>query len=156
MAGIVGAAKAIELAAEHRDSNSEHCRRLRDRLIEGIKSKISSAYLNGHPTERLPNNANFVFEFVEGEAMLLNLDFAGVAASSGSACTSASLEPSHVLLALGIPQELAHGSLRFSLGYENTEEEVDYVLSVLPGIVEKLRAMSPLASTEPRSGGKGT
>ncbi|MBI2916550.1 MAG: cysteine desulfurase NifS [Chloroflexi bacterium] len=144
---IVGLATALELAQTHRESASQHSRRLRDRLIEGILSRIERVQLNGHPTNRLPNNVNFVFEFVEGESILLNLDFAGIAASSGSACTSASLDPSHVLLAMGLPAEVAHGSVRFSLGTANTDDDVDYLLSILPGIVAKLRAMSPLTQT---------
>lgn len=143
--GIIGTAAALRLAVEHQESNNHHCLRLRDRLIEGIQSKITGAYLNGHPTKRLPNNVSFCFEHIEGESILLHLDFAGIAASSGSACTSASLEPSHVLLALGVPIEIAHGSLRLTVGPENTNEDIDYVLSILPGIVERLRAMSPLA-----------
>jgi len=145
--GIVGLAKALELATAHLESNNAHCRRLRDLLIEGIQSRIERVYLNGHPTQRLPNNANLSFEFVEGESILLNLDMMGVAASSGSACTSASLEPSHVLMAMGVPVEIAHGSLRLTVGVDNTQEDVDYVLSILPGIVQKLRAMSPLAES---------
>ncbi|MDP2952783.1 MAG: cysteine desulfurase NifS [Chloroflexota bacterium] len=144
--GMVGTAVALKMAEEQRESISQHCRRLRDRLIQGIQDKISRARLNGHPTQRLPNNVNFAFEFVEGESILLNLDFAGIAASSGSACTSASLEPSHVLRAIGVPVEVAHGSVRLTVGTENTEEDVDHVLNLLPGIVERLRAMSPLAS----------
>lgn len=146
--GIVGTATALQLAVEHRESHHQHCQRLRDRLIEAIKSRIDHAHLTGHPTQRLANSASFCFEYVEGESILLSLDFAGIAASSGSACTSGSLEPSHVLVALGIPTEIARGSIRFTLGYENTEEEIDQVLSVLPGIVEKLRAMSPLTPTK--------
>ncbi len=145
--GIVGMAAALEMAQASRESTSQHCRRLRDRLIEGILARIERVQLNGHPTSRLPNNVNFVFEFVEGESILLNLDFAGVAASSGSACTSASLDPSHVLLAMGLPAEVAHGSVRFSMGTANTDQDVDFVLSILPGIVAKLRAMSPLTQT---------
>ncbi len=144
VAGIVGAAAALKLAAERRQSNGQQCQSLRDRLIAGIQLKIKRAHLSGHPTIRLPNNASLCFEYVEGESILLNLDFAGVAASSGSACTSASLEPSHVLMAMGIPEELAHGSVRFTMGPDNTEEDVDYVLSIMPGIIEKLRAISPL------------
>jgi len=112
-------------------------------LIEGIINKIENVRLNGHPTKRLPGNANFCFEFIEGESMLLSLDMEGVAASSGSACTSGSLTASHVLLAIGLPPEIAHGSLRLTLGEENTEEEIDYVIDILPGIIEKLRALSP-------------
>lgn len=147
VAGIVGTGVALKLAEENREANNEHCRRLRDHLIEGVKAKIEHSHLNGHPTQRLPNNVNLCFNYVEGESILLSLDFAGVAASSGSACTSASLEPSHVLLALGVPPELAHSSLRMTVGKDNTEEDIDHVLSVLPGIVQRLRAMSPLAGS---------
>ncbi|MFQ5825961.1 MAG: cysteine desulfurase NifS [Dehalococcoidia bacterium] len=146
VAGIVGAAEALRLAAEGQESYAEKCQRLRDRLIQGVLTQIDSARLTGHPTQRLPNSASFCFEGVEGESILLSLDFEGVAASSGSACTSASLEPSHVLVAMGIPVEIAHSSVRFTLGSENTEEEVDFVISILPGIVSRLRAMSPLAA----------
>ena len=146
-AGIVGTAVALRLAVENIEHNRHHCQSLRDRLMEGITAKIKGAPLNGHPTLRLPNNVNCSFDYVEGESILLNLDFAGVAASSGSACTSASLEPSHVLMAMGVDAQRAHGSVRFTVGPDNTEEEIDYVLSILPGIIEKLRAMSPLAET---------
>ncbi len=145
--GIVGAAVALRLAAEHREAHSEHCRSLRDRLIEGIQSSIAEARLAGHPTQRLPNNVNFAFNGVEGESILLSLDFLGIAASNGSACTSGSTEPSHVLMALGLPANVARGSLRLTLGYQNTPEEVDSLLSALPGIVERLRSMAPAAST---------
>jgi cysteine desulfurase len=140
---IVGLAAALKLAYEHREQNNVRIAALRDRLIKGILDTIPDCRLNGHPTKRLPNNANFAFKGVEGESIVLNLDLIGIASSSGSACSSASLEPSHVLLALGLPPEICHGSLRLTLGKENTEEDVDYVLSVLPGIVSKLRAMSP-------------
>jgi cysteine desulfurase len=143
VAGIVGLAKALELAAEEMDAEMERVSRLRDRLIQGVMNRIGHVRLNGHPTRRLPGNASFCFEFIEGESLLLNLDMLGVCGSSGSACTSGSLEPSHVLLAMGVPHEVAHGSLRLTLGRYNTEEEVDYVLGHLPAIVEKLRAMSP-------------
>ena len=113
---------------------------LRDRLIEGLLT-IPGSHLTGHPTERLPNNASFCFEGVEGESILLNLDLLGIAASTGSACTSGSVDPSHVLLALGLPVELAHGSLRLTLGKGNSDEDVDTILSVLPGIIEKLRGL---------------
>jgi cysteine desulfurase len=146
VAGIVGTAEALRLATEGRESCAEKCQRLRDRLIQGVLTQIDSARLTGHPTQRLPNSASFCFEGVEGESILLSLDFEGVAASSGSACTSASLEPSHVLVAMGIPVEIAHSSVRFTLGAGNTEEEVDFVISILPGIVNRLRAMSPLAA----------
>ncbi len=144
VAGIVGLATALKLAQEHREENNRRLIALRDRLIEGILSSIPDTQLTGHPKERLPNNASFTINYVEGEGMLLGLDMMGIAASSGSACTSASLEPSHVLLAMGIPPEVAHGSLRLTLGHENGGEDVDYLLEVLPGIVERLRSMSPL------------
>ena len=118
--------------------------KLRDRLIEGITSNISNCRLNGHPQKRLPGNANISFEFIEGESMLLLLNMKGICASSGSACTSGSLDPSHVLLAIGLPHEKAHGSLRITLSKDNTQEEVDYLLKELPPIVERLRQMSPL------------
>lgn len=144
--GIVGTAAALKLAAEHRETNSNYCKKLRDHFIDGIKSKIDHVELVGHPSLRLPNHAAFCFHHIEGEAILLHLDFVGIAASSGSACTSMSLEPSHVLTAMGISPEIAHGNVRFTLGPENTQEEMDYVLSVLPGIVEKLRSISPFAA----------
>ncbi len=145
--GIVGTATALQLAAEDRAWLSQHTQHLRDRLVEDIQERIGRAYLNGHPTQRLPNNVNFSFEFVEGESVILGLDFAGIAASSGSACTSASLEPSHVLIAIGLTAELAQGSLRLSMGRHNTDEDVDYVLDVLPGLVSNLRAMPTLSTT---------
>jgi cysteine desulfurase len=148
--GIVGTAVALKMAVENRESNSKHCQRLRDRLMEGIKASISDVYLFGHPTLRLPNNANLSFQYVEGESILLSLDMLGVAASSGSACTSGSNDPSHVLVAIGVPPELAHGSVRFTVSTDNTDEDVDYVLSVLPEIVQRLRAMSPLAAATGR------
>jgi len=148
VAGIVGIGKAAELA-EKRLAQGEEDRivRLRDKLIKEIMNKIENVRLNGHHINRLPGNVNFCFEFIEGESMLLNLDMEGVAASSGSACTSGSLEPSHVLLAIGLPPEIAHGSLRLTLGKDNTEEEVDYVIDILPKIIEKLRALSPFKGT---------
>jgi len=144
VAGIVGMGKAAELA-EKRLTQGEEDKiiKLRDKLIKDIAEKIDHVHLNGHPTKRLPGNVNFCFEFIEGESMLLNLDMEGVAASSGSACTSGSLEPSHVLLAIGLPHEIAHGSLRLTLGKDNTEEEVEYVIGILPKIIEKLRDLSP-------------
>jgi len=142
--GIVGIGKAAELAEKRLAKGVEdRVVKLRDKLIKGIMDKIGNVRLNGHPTNRLPGNANLCFEFIEGESMLLNLDMLGVAASSGSACTSGSLEASHVLLAIGLPPEIAHGSLRLTLGKDNTEEEIDYVIGILPGIIEKLRALSP-------------
>ena len=140
---IVGLAKAIELASQEQPEYAARLTSLRNMLIEGIMNTIPEVTLTGHPSERLPGNASFCFKFIEGESILLNLDLEGIAGSSGSACTSGALEPSHVLLAMGIPHELAHGSLRLTLGRDNTEEDVKYVLDVLPKIVEKLRAMSP-------------
>lgn len=144
--GIVGFGKAIDLAGREMEEEVEHSTLLRDKLTQGLLKSIHRTYLNGHPTKRLPNNINVTCEFVEGESMLLNLDLEGIAASTGSACSSSSLQPSHVLLALGIPPERAHSSLRFTLGRESTEEEIDRVLDVLPRIVAKLRAMSPLVT----------
>jgi cysteine desulfurase len=144
VAGIVGLGKATELAKERLTQGKEkEIVRLRNKLIKGIMDKIENVRLNGHPTKRLPGNTNFCFEFIEGESMLLSLDMEGVAASSGSACTSGLLEPSHVLLAIGLHPEIAHGSLRLTLGKDNTEEEVDYIIGILPGVIEKLRALSP-------------
>lgn len=142
--GIVGLGKAAELAEKRLQQGKEdEVIKLRDKLIKGFTEKIDHTRLNGHPTKRLPGNTNFCFEFIEGESMLLSLDMEGVAASSGSACTSGSLSASHVLLAIGLPHEIAHGSLRLTLGKDNTEEEVDYIVGILPGIIEKLRALSP-------------
>jgi len=145
---IVGLGKAVELAGQEIGKEAERLAYLRDKLIEGLVGKLDHIRLNGHPTRRLPNNVNLSVDFVEGESMLLNLDLEGICASTGSACSSASLEPSHVLLALGLPAEQAHGSLRFTLGRENTEADVERVLDVLPGIVARLRAMSPLLKTQ--------
>jgi cysteine desulfurase len=146
--GMVGLGKAVELA-EKRLAGGEVDKvvKLRDKLITGIMDRIENVRLNGHSTKRLPGNVNICFEFIEGESMLLNLDMKGVAASSGSACTSGSLEPSHVLLAIGLPPEIAHGSLRLTLGKDNTEEDIDYVLDILPKIIEKLRALSPFTGS---------
>lgn len=144
VAGIVGMGKAAKLAEKRLlQGKEDEVIKLRDKLIKGIAKKIDHARLNGHPTKRLPGNANFCFEFIEGESMLLSLDMEGVAASSGSACTSGSLKASHVLLAIGLPPEIAHGSLRLTLGKDNTEEEIDYIIGLLPGIIKKLRALSP-------------
>ncbi|WP_105615141.1 cysteine desulfurase NifS [Vallitalea okinawensis] len=142
--GIVGLGKAIELAMESMEEENEKLIALRERLIKGALETIPHTKLNGHPTDRLPGNANLSFRFIEGEALLITLDMYGVFGSSGSACTSGSLDPSHVLLAIGLPHEIAHGSLRISIGRSNTEEDVDYLLSVLPEIVQRLRDMSPL------------
>jgi cysteine desulfurase len=144
VAYIVGLAEALRLAYEEAGETNARLTRFRDRLIVGVLKRISDSQLSGHPTLRLPNSASFLFKYVEGESILLNLDLKGVAASSGSACTSGSLEPSHVLSAMGYPHEEAHGSLRLTLGRENTEEDVEYVLEILPAIIEKLRVMSPL------------
>ncbi len=142
--GIVGLGKAAELAKRDLDKKIAYIKGLRDKLIAGVMEKIPHVKLNGHPESRLPGNANFSFLYIEGESLLLNLDMKGIAASSGSACTSGSLDPSHVLLAMGLTHEVAHGSLRVTLGQDNTEEEVDYFLEVIPEIVERLRSMSPL------------
>jgi cysteine desulfurase len=144
VAGIVGLAKAFALAQGEIDTSAARLTALRNRLRDGIAARIDHVRFNGHPTLRLPNNVNVCFAFIEGEALLLNLDMHGIAASSGSACTSGSLEPSHVLMAMGVPPEIAHGSLRLTLGRENTEEEIDAVLDALVEVVERLRAMSPL------------
>ncbi len=141
---IVGLGKAVEIAVSEMEEANKKITKLRDRLIEGITSNISNCRLNGHPQKRLPGNVNISFEFIEGESMLLLLNMKGICASSGSACTSGSLDPSHVLLAIGLPHEKAHGSLRITLSKDNTQEEVDYLLKELPPIVERLRQMSPL------------
>ena len=141
--GIVGFGKACELAMKQLPEEAK-LSALRDSLITGVL-KIKDSYLNGHPTKRLPNNANFRFSYIEGESLILNLDMKGVAASTGSACSSTSLEPSHVLMAIGLRPEEAHGSLRLTLGRENTQEDIDFVISVLPDIVNKLRMISPLS-----------
>ena len=144
LAGIVGMGKAIEIATQHLEENARRLTVLRDKLIDGILAEIPDVRLNGHRTQRLPNNVNVSVRYVEGEALLLRLDLAGIAGSSGSACTSGSLDPSHLLLAIGLPHEIAHGSLRLSLGTDTTEAEIDEVLDKLPGIVKNLRDMSPL------------
>jgi len=142
--GIVGFGRAVELAQQEMSEETERITYLRDKLINGLLGQIDHTRLNGHPTHRLPNNVNVSIAFAEGESMCLGLDLEGICASTGSACSSGSLEASHVLLALGLPHEQAHASLRFSLGKWNTEEEIDRVLEVLPQIVARLRAMSPL------------
>ncbi len=143
VAGIIGLARALELAAGELPEKADRLQALRDRLIKGLL-EIEDVELNGHPEQRLPGNVNVSFRYIEGESLLLSLDLQGVAGSSGSACTSGSLDPSHVLMAMGMDHETAHGSLRLTLGLGNTEEEVDYVLGVLPPIVERLRQMSAL------------
>ena len=142
--GIVGLGVAAELALEEIEEEAGRLRQLRDRLVEGLKERIKHIHFNGHPVKRLPNNVNICVEYVEGESMVLNLDLEGICVSTGSACTSSNLEPSHVLSSMGLPPELAHGSLRFTLGKWTTNEDIDRVLEVLPRIVAKLRAMSPL------------
>ena len=142
--GIVGFGKAVEIANQEVSEEAERLTYLRDKLIKGILERIDHTHLNGHPLNRLPNNINVSVDFVEGESILLNLDLEGICASTGSACSSLSLEPSHVLLAMGLPHERAHSSLRFTLGKWTTEEEIGRVLEVLPRVVVKLRAMSPL------------
>ena len=142
--GIVGFGKAAELVQPELNKEMERVAGLRDKLIAGILKQVDHIHLNGHPVKRLPNNVNISVEFVEGESMCLNMDMAGICASTGSACSSASLEASHVLLAMGLDPVQAHGSLRFTLGKWTTNEEIDKVLEILPRIVTKLRAMSPL------------
>ena len=142
--GIVGFGMAAELARQEMSEEAERLTHLRDQLIQGLLEQIDHTRLNGHPLKRLPNNVNISVDYVEGESMVLNLDLEGICVSTGSACSSSSLEPSHVLLATGLSHEQAHGSLRFSLGKWTTEKEIEQVLDVLPRIVAKLRAMSPL------------
>lgn len=142
--GIVGLGKAVSIAVETMDERIKHETEVRDYMIEKIKKTIPYCRLNGDRTKRLPNNVNFSFQFVEGESLLIMLDMEGICASSGSACTSGSLDPSHVLLAIGLPHEIAHGSLRMTLSEETTIEDADYVIDKLQGIVAKLRSMSPL------------
>ena len=146
VAGIAGLAKAITIADRDMVTNAEHTTRLRDRLIDSVLDRIPHSELTGHPTRRLPHHASFLFQGVEGESLLLQLDMEGIAASSGSACTSGSLEASHVILALGYARERALGSLRLSLGKGNTEAEVELLLDRLPGMVARLRAMAPISA----------
>ncbi|MDD5722438.1 MAG: aminotransferase class V-fold PLP-dependent enzyme [Syntrophales bacterium] len=142
--GIVGMGKAVELAMRDVDAEAVRLTAMRDRMIQGILGNIEHSQLNGHPSLRLPNNINVSIKYVEGESLLLSLDMEGVACSTGSACTSSSLEASHVLMAIGLPHETAHGSLRFTLGRQTREEDIEYVIGILPGIARRLRAMSPL------------
>ena len=144
LASIVGIGKAIKIAAANVDKHNEQLSAIRDHMINRILTEIPYTRLNGHPEKRLPGNVNVCFRFIEGEALLLSLDIKGIAASSGSACTSGSLDPSHVLLAIGLPHEIAHGSLRLTISEETTMEEADYVVDSLVEIVARLRAMSPL------------
>lgn len=141
---IVGYGKAAELAKENLQNHMSELTRLRDKLAKEIIEKIPYTRINGHKSDRLPGNINFSFEFIEGEGILLMLDMLGIAASSGSACTSGSLDPSHVLMAIGLPHEIAHGSLRLSIGDFTTEEDIDYIIEKLPAVIERLRSMSPL------------
>lgn len=142
--GIVGMGKAAELAKANMENNIKNVSELRDYLIKRVLDEIPYTRLNGHETNRLPNNANFCFRFIEGESMLILLDQNGICGSSGSACTSGSLDPSHVLLAIGLPHEIAHGSLRLTLSEQTTKEDIDYTVDKLKGIIERLRSMSPL------------
>lgn len=145
---IVGFGKAVELAKKDFDAHVEKLTSLRNKFIEGIKNNIPDVILNGHPTMRLPNNINFSYKYVEGESILLLLDMEGISASSGSACTSGSLDPSHVLLATGLDHGTAHGSIRFTISDEITEEDIDFVVQTMKGIIEKLRKMSPIKNDE--------
>lgn len=145
LAGIAGLAKALDIAVSNIDKNMANMKSMRDRLINGLRERIDYIKLNGPEDDRrLCNNVNFSYEFVEGEAILMRLNMKGICASSGSACASGSLDPSHVLLAIGVPHEIAHGSIRFSVGEDTTEEEIDYVLETMPKIISGLRAMSPM------------
>jgi len=146
--GIVGMGRAAEIAKEEMAAEGKRLSQLRDKLIMGVLETIERSYLNGHPTKRLPSNANLRFSYIEGESLILGLDMLGIQVSSGSACTSKTLEPSHVLLAIGLAHEEAHGSLVFTMGKQNSEEDVDYVLETLPGVVKRLRAISPLTPKE--------
>jgi len=146
--GIVGMGKAAEIGKREMEAEGKRLTALRDKLIKGVLDKIDSSFLNGHPTKRLPGNANLRFSYIEGESLILGLDMYGVQVSSGSACTSKTLEPSHVLLAIGLAHEEAHGSLVFTLGKQNAEEDVDYVIEVLPDVVKRLRSLSPLTPKE--------
>ena len=146
--GIVGMGKAAELAKVDMISEGKRLTRLRDKLIKGVLETIDHSFLNGHPTQRLPNNANLRFSYIEGESLILGLDMYGIQLSSGSACTSKTLEPSHVLLAIGLAHEEAHGSLVFTMGKQNLEDDVDYITEMLPDVVKRLRALSPLTPKE--------
>jgi cysteine desulfurase len=149
VASVVGLAEALALRLEEMEAEAVRLTALREQLCAGLTAQVDHLYLNGHPTHRLPGTLNVCFEYIEGEGIIMGLDLAGVAVSSGSACTSASLEPSHVLLAMGVHPAVAQGSIRFSLGRENTEADVDYVLETLPPIVERLRAMSMFSEQSP-------
>ena len=140
----MGLGKAVELAVNTMEERTAKEKELRDYLIDRVLKEVPYTRLNGHRTNRLPNNANFSFQFVEGESLLIMLDMDGICGSSGSACTSGSLDPSHVLLAIGLPHEIAHGSLRLTLSAETTKEDIDFVVESIKKIVTKLRSMSPL------------
>ncbi len=155
-ASIIGLGKACELAAAHMEEENTRVRALRDRLEKELLSRVPQSRVNGDTGERLPNTSNISFEFIEGEAILLLMDEFGICASSGSACTSGSLQPSHVLRAMGVPFTMAHGSIRFSLSIYNTEEEVDFVVEKIPGIIEKLRGFSPFWKPEGQACASGT
>ena len=144
VAAIVGFAKAVEIAARDMKKNEAHLKGLAKKMWEGLSKELKELYLNGHPEKRLSSTLNISFRYIEGESMVLNFDMKGIYASTGSACTSGSLEPSHVLTAMGVPPDMAQGSVRFSFGYENTEEDVDYCLTEIQPIIERLRKMSPL------------
>ena len=146
--GMVGMGTAAEIAQKEMESEGTRLTAIRDKLIKGVLDTITSSYLNGHPTKRLPGNANLRFSYIEGESLILGLDMLGIQVSSGSACTSKTLEPSHVLLAIGLAHEEAHGSLVFTMGKQNSEEDVNYVLESLPGVVKRLREISPLTPKE--------
>ena len=152
-AGVIGLGKACQLALEHMGEENTRVKDLRDKLERGILSAVPNAMVNGGKAPRLPNTSNISFEFIEGEAILLQMDSYGICASSGSACTSGSLQPSHVLRAMGVPFTMAHGSIRFSLSIYNTEEEIDFVVETLPPIIEKLRTLSPYWGNEAKSCG---
>ncbi|MCE7698415.1 MAG: aminotransferase class V-fold PLP-dependent enzyme [Methanobacterium paludis] len=142
--GIVGLGKACEISQENLEKEMQELTRLRDKLIKAVLDENEEAYLNGHPTKRLPGNVNFRFTGIEGESLILHLDSKGIAASTGSACSSTKLEPSQVLMAIGLKEVEAHGSLRISLGRDNTEEQIDYVIKSIKEVVDILRKMSPL------------
>ena len=146
--GIVGMGKSAEIAQTEMESESKRLIGLRDKLITGVLDNISHSFLNGHPKKRLPNNANLRFSYIEGESLILGLDMHGIQVSSGSACTSKTLQPSHELLAIGLAHEEAHGSLVFTMGKQNTQEDVNYILEVIPDVVKRLRALSPLTPKE--------
>jgi len=155
VAGAVGLGKAAEIAKRDLEPTAQKMKGIRDKLIKAVPELVPNAYVNGHTEKRLVNNCHFRFDFIEGEGLILQLDFKGISASTGSACSTGSLEPSHVLLALGLRHEQAHGSLRITLGRENTQEEADYLLEVLPGIVAKLREISPFSAERPMGPGGG-